>query len=145
MSTRTLEALVSRDTDGWWTIRIPELTSAGPGGRTITATGSATTWRGVAKAAHELASVWLDVEPSEVDVTVRIDAAESVTKLWAEGIAAEAEGRQVLERAALLRRGAVHKLRDEGYPVEAVAQALGVTRQRVQQLDVRSKDDVMTR
>lgn len=145
MSTRTLEALVSRDTDGWWTIRIPELTSAGPGGRTITATGSATTWRGVAKASHELASVWLDVEPSEVDVTVRIDAAESVTKLWAEGIAAEAEGRQVLERAALLRRGAVHKLRDEGYPVEAVAQALGVTRQRVQQLDVRSKDEAMTR
>lgn len=41
--------------------------------------------------------------------------------------------------AAALRRDAVHRLRDAGYPVEAVAQTLGVTRQRAQQLDAREK------
>lgn len=72
MSARTLSAFTSIDTDGWWTIRIPQLTSPGPAGRAIVATGSATTWRGVAKSARELAAAWLDVELAEVDVNVRI-------------------------------------------------------------------------
>lgn len=139
MSARTLNAFASIDTDGWWTIRIPELTSPGPAGRAIVATGSATTWRGVAKSARELAAAWLDVELAEVDVNVQVVVADEITRMWVEGGDAEAEGRAILERAATLRRDAVHRLRDAGYPVEAIAQTLGVTRQRVQQLDAREK------
>lgn len=132
MSARVLNAFASIDTDGWWTICIPELTSPGPAGRPIVATGSATTWRGVAKSARELAAAWLDVELAEVDVNVKVVVADEITRMWVEGGDAEAEGRAILDRAAALRL-------DAGYPVEAVAETLGVTRQRVQQLDAREK------
>ena len=130
----TLHADAYRDTDGTWTVKIPELTSTSPSGATIVATGSAVSFRGIDKAARELAAVWLDVSLNEVDVSVSIQAPDGVTALWQAGGRAEAEGRARLERGAALRREAVRKLRADGYTVEAAAALLGVSYQRVQQL-----------
>lgn len=129
-----LRARAYREAGGWWTVEIPELTSPGPNGSTITATGGAITARGIEKAARELAAAWLDVAEDEVNVSVEVQAPEEVAQLWRAGVAAEDEGRAAVERGAALRREAVRTLRAEGYTVEAAAAALGVSRQRIQQL-----------
>jgi hypothetical protein len=134
MSTHTYQACAYREAGGWWTIEIPELTSPGPGGSTITATGGAITARGLDQAARELVAVWLDIEIDDVNVDVAVQAPEDVLRLWEQGAATEAEGRAAVERGAALRREAVRKIRAEGYTVEAAAAALGISRQRVQQL-----------
>lgn len=134
MSTpRTLRASAFRDSDGWWTIKIPDLTSPGPSGNTITATGTATTFRGIDKAAHNLAAAWLDDDA--VTVTVDVVIPDEVAKLWKDSSAAEEAARDQQERAAALRRDAVRALRSKGYPAEAAAVALGVSRQRITQLE----------
>jgi hypothetical protein len=133
MTQRTFTARAYRDTDTWWTIEIPELTSPGPTG-TIVATGAAPTWRGVQKAATELAAAWLDMDEADVRVTVEVHAPQAVTDLWQRGAEAEAAARAAVEAAALMRRQAVRALRAEGYTIEAAAVALGISHQRVQQL-----------
>lgn len=133
MTTR-LSARASRDDDGSWTIEIPELTSETPSGATIVATGSALTFRGIKKAASDLASVWLDVEPTDVEVDIVIDAPSRVMQLLAESNDATAAGEAAIERADRLRREAARALRADGYPLEAAGAILGVTYQRVQQL-----------
>lgn len=132
--TRQLTAHATRDDDGTWTITIPELTSAAPSGATIVATGSALTFRGVKKAASDLAAVWLDVEPSELEVTVTVEAPSAIVQLVTESNDANAAGKAAIERADTLRREAARKLREEGYPMEAAGAILGVSYQRVQQL-----------
>lgn len=132
--TTQLEAHATRDEDGTWTITIPELTSAAPSGATIVATGSALTFRGVKKAASDLASVWLDVEPSEVEVTVTVEAPTAIVQLVTESNDANAVGKAAIQHADTLRREAARKLREQGYPMEAAGAILGVSYQRVQQL-----------
>lgn len=132
---RTIQAHAYRDEDGWWTIKIPELTSPGPNGKTITATGSATTWRKVQRAAEELATAWLDVDDAAVTVAVDVVIPEDIAQLWKDGTEAEEAAREQQDRATTLRRGAVRALRTAGYPAEAAAVALGISRQRVDQLD----------
>lgn len=132
---RSIQAHAYRDEDGWWTIKVPELTSPGPDGTTIIATGSATNWRKVQRAAEELAAAWLDVEDSAISVSVDVVIPEDVAQLWKDGTEAEEAARKQQDRAATLRRGAVRALRGAGYPAEAAAVALGISRQRVDQLD----------
>lgn len=129
-----LTAHAYRDDDGSWTIQFPELTSAAPSGATIVATGSALTFRGIKKAASDLASVWLDVDPSEVEINIEIDAPSNIVQLITDSNDATAEGEAALARGDRLRREAVRKLRAEGYSLEAAGAVLGVTYQRVQQL-----------
>ncbi|KJQ52616.1 hypothetical protein RS85_03509 [Microbacterium sp. SA39] len=129
-----LSARAFRDDDGTWTIEIPELTSTSPSGATIVATGSATTFRGVSKAARDLASAWLDVEPAEVEVAVAVDAPDNIVQMIRESDRAEEEGNRARARGAQLRREAVQALREQGYPLEAAASVLGVSFQRVQKL-----------
>lgn len=135
MSTpRPISALAYLDDDGWWTIKIPSLTSPGPNGRTITATGAATTFRAIDKAARELATAWLDLDDDDVSVTVEVVIPDNIAELWKEGTHAEESARAEQARAVGLRRQAVRALRDKGYPAEAAAAALGVSRQRIDQL-----------
>lgn len=132
--TTKLSARVYRDDDGTWTIEIPELTSKTPSGATIVATGSALTFRGVKKAASDLASAWLDKEPSEIEVAAQIGAPDSVAQMITESNEAMAAGEAAIARADKLRREAARALREGGYPLEAAGAVLGVTYQRVQQL-----------
>lgn len=131
---RTLDARATRDDDGTWTIEIPELTSTMPSGVTMPARGSATKFRGIAKAAHDLAAVWLDVEPEEVEVNVTVVVPESISQMVTESNEAEAQGNELRARGAALRKEAVQQLRAQGYPLEAAASVLGVTFQRVQKI-----------
>lgn len=131
---RRIRAHAYRDDDGWWTIKIPELTSPGPNGRTVVATGAATTYRGIEKAAHDLAAAWLD-DDSAVAVDVEVDVPDEIAKLWRDGKEAEETSRAAQARAVVLRRSAVRALRARGYPAEAAAAAFGVSRQRIGQLE----------
>lgn len=131
---RSIRAHAYRDDDGWWTIKIPDLTSPGPNGRTIVATGAATTYRGIEKAAHDLATAWLD-DDSVVTVDVEIDVPDEIAKLWKDGTEAEEASRAAQARAVILRRNAVRALRARGYPAEAAAAAFGISRQRIGQLE----------
>lgn len=130
----TYSARAYREEGGWWTVEVPELTAVGPAGNTITARGGAVTARGIDQAARELVAVWLDVDEADVEVDVRVEVPEDVIRLWQEGAETERQGRETVERAAALRREAVRSLRAQGYTVEAAASALGISRQRVQQL-----------
>jgi hypothetical protein len=134
VESRVLHAHAQREPGGWWTVTIPELTSPGPDGSTIVAIGAAVNPRGIDRAARELAAVWLDVEETEVDVRVTVELPDDVARLWKEGADVDAAGRAEVERGAVMRREAVRELRQRGYTVEAAAAALGISRQRVQQL-----------
>jgi hypothetical protein len=131
---RVLHARAYRDTGKWWTIEIPELTQPGPNGSTIVAVGGAVTVKSIPTEAHDLAAVWLDVDPSEVDVQVTVEVPDHVRQMWDDGVAAEAEARAAVQRAAALRRRAVHELREQGYTLDAAAAAFKISHQRAQQL-----------
>ena len=131
---RKLSARASRDDDGTWTIEIPELTSTTPSGATIVATGSALNYRGISKAAYDLAAVWLDVAPHDVDVDVTIEAPDNIVDLIKQSKTAAAEADAAAALADRLRREAARELRDQGYSLEAAGAILDVTYQRVQQL-----------
>lgn len=130
----TISARAFKDTDKSWTIEIPELTSSTPGGAEICATGSASTFRGVDKAARELAAAWLDVDVSEVVVSVAVDAPAAIVQLVNEAAEAEATARAASAHGAKLRREAAKALHEASYTAEAAAAVLGVSQQRVQQL-----------
>lgn len=131
---RKLSARASRDDDGTWTIEIPELTSTTPSGATIVATGSTLNYRGISKAAYDLAAVWLDVAPHDVDVDVTIEAPDNIVDLIKQSKTAAAEADAAAALADRLRREAVRELRAKGYSLEAAGAILDVTYQRVQQL-----------
>lgn len=131
---RKLSARASRDDDGTWTIEIPELTSTTPSGATIVATGSALNYRGISKAAYDVAAVWLDVAPHDVDVDVTIEAPDNIVGLITQSKTAAAEAEAAAALADRLRREAVRELRAKGYSLEAAGAILDVTYQRVQQL-----------
>lgn len=131
---RVLHARAYRDTGKWWTIEIPELTQPGPGGKTITAVGGAVTVKSIPAEARDLAAVWLDVEPTEIHVQVTVEVPDEVRQMWEDGGAAEAEAREAVQRAAALRRRAVHELRNQGYTLDAAAAAFNISHQRAQQL-----------
>ncbi|MCJ0700259.1 hypothetical protein FRIG_03770 [Frigoribacterium faeni] len=129
-----LHARAYRDTGKWWTIEIPELTQPGPNGTTIVAIGGAVTVKSIPSEARDLAAVWLDVDPSEVDVDVTVEVPDEVRQMWEDGAAAEAAARVAVQRAAALRRQAVHELRQQGYTLDAAAAAFKISHQRAQQL-----------
>ena len=131
---RVLHARAYRDAGKWWTIEIPELTQPGPGGTTIVAVGGAVTVKSIPSEARDLAAVWLDLDPSEVTVEVTVEVPDEVRQMWDEGATAEAEARAAVQRAAALRRRAVHELRHQGYTLDAAAAAFDISYQRAQQL-----------
>ena len=51
-----------------------------------------------------------------------------------DGTAIEAEAQASFVRGAALRRQAIQTLRSKGYTLESIAAALGISRQRVEQL-----------
>ena len=69
---------------------------------------------------------------------VTVEVPDEVRQMWEDGAAAEAEARVAVQRAAALRRQAVHELRQQGYTLDAIATAFEISHQRAQQL-ARSK------
>jgi len=131
---RVLRARAHREGGRWWTITIPELTQPGPDGTTVTAVGAAVSASSLASEARDLAAAWLDVDPGALQVQVEVEVPAEVRRLWDEGARAEVEAREAVRRAALLRREAVHRLREQGYTLGAAAAAFSISYQRAQQL-----------
>ena len=60
--------------------------------------------------------MWLDVEPSELEVTVTVEAPSAIVQLVTESNYANAAGKAAIEHADTLRREAARKLPRRGLP-----------------------------
>lgn len=108
----------------WWVVEIPELETA----------GQATSFADVAEAGREVVASWLDVETKDVDIEVEVRVPAEVRELWDEATALEARSRELQEQAARRRREAVSWLRGKSYTLKAASSALGISPQRLSQL-----------
>jgi DNA-directed RNA polymerase specialized sigma24 family protein len=117
-------AATARHDGRWWLVSVPELDVV----------GQARAVRDIAPAAAEVAALHLNVPREDVDVHVTVHVSEEAERLWEEARQLEDEARAVQQRAAQLRREAVRLSRTDGYKLDAVAAAFGVTPGRIQQL-----------
>ena len=120
---RKLEATAIRD-GKWWFIQIPELDTVGQARRISE----------ISDAAHEVAALWLNVDPSEVEVSVTVLIPDDVKSLWMVANEQESTARDAVKEAARLRREAVRMLADRGITQRDSARLLGLSTQRVNQL-----------
>lgn len=124
MDVRTFDVTVERE-GRWWVFAIPEL---GTGGQA----------HSLAEVEHEaqgVAAMWLDVEPETVAVHVQPAAPADALSEWQAADQDEAAARDAQARAAARRRAVVVKLRKAGYSAADAGAVLGITKQRVYQIE----------
>ncbi|MBF4629563.1 antitoxin HicB [Curtobacterium flaccumfaciens] len=124
MDVRTFDVTVERE-GRWWVFAIPEL---GTGGQA----------RSLAEVEHEaqgVAAMWLDVAPQAVAVRVAAAAPTDALNEWQAADQDEAAARDAQARAAARRRAVVVKLREAGYTAADTGAVLGITKQRVYQIE----------
>lgn len=124
MGTHTFEVVAERD-GKWWVFEIPEL---GTGGQALS----------LAEAefeAHDIAAMWLDVKPETITVNMTVHGPERAIAEWAAAEHDEQEARAAQARAAERRRAVVRDLRAQKYSAPDVSRVLGVSKQRVYQLE----------
>jgi len=127
MTERTLDVVVTRE-GRWWVFEIPEL---GTGGQ-------ARTLAEVDPEAQGVAAMWLDVKPETVAVSVSVTMPENALAEWAAAERDEEQARQAQARAAGRRRAVVRQLRAQGYTAPDAGRVLGISKQRVYQLEKNS-------
>jgi len=134
-STRTLAARAYRD-GKWWTIEIPELTSASPRGEDsrIMAVGQARNVKDIQAAAVDLAAAWLDVDDNTIAVNVTIEIPEAAAELFAQAKKNEETAREAVSEAARQLREAVRTLTADGLSQADAARILDLSPQRISQL-----------
>lgn len=121
---RTYDVTVERE-GRWWVFEIPEL---GTGGQA----------RNLAEVDHEaqgVAAMWLDVSPNTVAVNVTVRGPEHALDEWAAAERDEEEARRAQARAAERRRAVVRELRGQDYSAPDVGRVLGISKQRVYQIE----------
>lgn len=128
-----VDAVAYRDGD-WWTIEIPELRSAGPGDLPVIAVGQAASLRGLDAAVRDIAAVWMDVDPDDVDADVTIRLPDEVATLWADAAERDERARESAAAAARIRRAALCSLLDLGVSQSDAARALGLSAHHVGRL-----------
>ena len=121
----------------WWTFEIGSLTSpSGRGaGTQLVAMGQSRQAKTVPQDARDLAALWTDQDPSQIDVIVTYENAELALGNVERAKRMEEEGRHLIQEASVLRRVAVKSLRASGLSQADAATILGISRQRVQQLE----------
>jgi DNA-directed RNA polymerase specialized sigma subunit len=120
----TYDVTVERE-GRWWVFEIPEL---GTGGQA----------RNLAEVDHEaqgVAAMWLDVAPEDVEMRVSIRGPQHALDEWAAAERDEDEARQAQARAAERRRAVVRELRRQNYSAPDVGRVLGISKQRVYQIE----------
>jgi DNA-directed RNA polymerase specialized sigma24 family protein len=127
MTVRTFDVVVARE-GRWWVFEIPEL---GTGGQ-------ARTLAEVDPEAQGVAAMWLDVKPETVAVSVSVTMPENALAEWAAAERDEEQARQAQARAARRRRAVVRQLRAQGYTAPDAGRVLGISKQRVYQLEKNS-------
>jgi DNA-directed RNA polymerase specialized sigma subunit len=121
---RTYDVTVERE-GRWWVFEIPAL---GTGGQA----------RNLAEVDHEaqgVAAMWLDVEPDSIAVRVAVHGPQDALDEWAAAERDEEEARRAQSRAAERRRAVVRELRRQNYSAPDVGRVLGITKQRVYQIE----------
>ncbi len=124
MSIRTFTVEVERE-GRWWVFEIPEL---GTGGQ-------AHNLAEVDYQAQGVAAMWLNVAPETVAVTVKVKGLERALAEWRAAERDEEEARRAQARAADRRRAVIRELRAQNYSAPDVGSVLGITKQRVYQLE----------
>ncbi|KGJ79512.1 hypothetical protein GY21_04925 [Cryobacterium roopkundense] len=107
-----------------WAIDIPEL---GTGGQ-------ASTVKRIDATATEVAALWLHRSPEDVDVNVTLQIPDETLVIWGSAQELCEVARAATLEAAVLRKRAVQGLREQGYTLDAVARAFGISTQRAHQL-----------
>ena len=121
---RVYEVVVDRE-GRWWVFEIPEL---GIGGQ-------ARSLAEVDDEAQGVVAMWLDADPATIAVHVTVKAAEHALAEWRAAGRDEEEARKAQAGAAARRRGVVLELRKQRYSAADVGRVLGISKQRVYQLE----------
>lgn len=118
------EVTVRRD-GRWWFVYVPELDVG----------GQARALREVDEVAREVIGLQLDIDPDPIELDVSIEIPEPARTTWEAARANSAEAREHEREASRLAREAVAVLRSQGFTVRDAAAMLGISHQRVAQLD----------
>lgn len=119
------EFTVSAERDGkWWVFDIPQL---GTGGQALDLAH-------LESEARDVAATWLDLPPTCISVAVTVTGPEDALVEWSAADNDERAAREAQSRAAARRRQAVRDLRARKYSVRDIAHLLGISKQRVYQL-----------
>ncbi|MBB3023720.1 hypothetical protein M3A96_01775 [Helcobacillus massiliensis] len=127
MAQKVIPAVVHREPT-WWVIELPSLDIA----------TQARTLREVRAMATEAAALQLDVEDSEICIELEIILPTDVAELWQRAQGLERESRRISAEAAQLSRRVVRELRESGISQRDSAEALGLSPQRIAQLEKRT-------
>lgn len=109
----------------WWFFRIPDIDMSGQARRLAEVEYEAT----------DIIATWLRVDTESVSVALDVVVPVEVRDAWSEAKRREAVARDENAAAARLAREAVKRLRDEGLSQAEAGRLLGVTVQRVSQLE----------
>ncbi|MCU1420496.1 MAG: hypothetical protein JWN36_147 [Microbacteriaceae bacterium] len=123
-SRKRYSATATRD-GRWWSVRVDNPDTVGQARRLDE----------VEEVAREVIGLWFDVSPDSFDVDVTIEIPEPARAAWVESATREQHARSEEAAAAVLRREAVHTLRESGLTLAETSRVLGISPQRVHQLD----------
>ncbi|MFE1514045.1 hypothetical protein ACFWIF_04320 [Corynebacterium bovis] len=121
--TLTVNATVERD-GHWWVICVPEYDIL----------GQAAHISEVEAVAREITALWLDIDESDITVSVTPIIPDSVKNQLACADEHSKKSKEIASQATHLRRAAVQSLLDTGMTRTDAAFLLGISRQRVAQI-----------
>lgn len=126
VSMQTFDVTVARD-GKWWVFEVPALGAA----------GQALKLSDVEAETHDVVATWLDVAPETVGVNISVEGQQptSARQSWLEADRVDEAARKERARAAAMRREVVRELRGQRYSAQDVGDRLGISRQRVHQLE----------
>lgn len=127
-TTRTYQVNVRRD-GNWWYFEIPE----------IGLSGQARKLSDVSFEASDIIATWLKIDADTVAVDLSVEIPDEVASTWQEAKKLEATARAENAAAARLARHAVERLRADGFTLAEAGRVLGISTQRVSQLDAGNK------
>lgn len=122
--TKTYQVDVRRD-GKWWFFEIPE----------VDMSGQARKLSEVESEATDIIATWLQVRPETLAVALNVDVPAEVSAVWREAKRREVIARDENAAAARLAREAVRSLRAQGMTQAEAGRLLGVSVQRVSQLE----------
>lgn len=124
MSVRTYQVTAERE-GRWWVFEIPELGAA----------GQAHNLAEVDEEARGITAAWLDVEPDTIAVAVTVTAPAHALTEWQAAEREDRAARDSQARAAARRRAVIRELRAAKISAPDVGRVLGISKQRVYQLE----------
>lgn len=120
----TIQATVERE-GRWWIITMPE----------IDIVTQARHLKDVEEIAAEAAALALDTTEESLTINANIAVPSRIKHLWSESRSKEIAARETAQEAGKLARQAVHELREQGLTQRDAATVLGISYQRVAQLE----------